>query len=209
MKTFPGRVAYNLTRSPRSGVCLEVAGPRAAADAGSYGFDQLLVHRLSCHADCGIGTYFFITAKGKTVPIPRMFDLMRLFGGLNDLAAELEARGPGSRPTRWDKARAGWLFLRSYRWRNMRSGITPFGFVGALRSMTDKSYAASDKGRRAYRTMMAGGMHFMDRYNYDTERVRRCVIQYSTPAGIFPFCTINCGPTYRPYVEALHARPLS
>ncbi len=164
--------------------------------------------RLSCHADCGIGTYFFITPEGKTIPIPRMFDLMRLFGGLNDLAAEIEARGPGSRPTRRDKARVAWLFLRSYRWRNMRSGITPFGFVGALRSMTDKSYAASDKGRRAYRTMMAGGMHFMDRYNYDTERVRRCVIQYSTPAGVFPFCTINCGPTYRPYIEALHARPL-
>jgi uncharacterized radical SAM superfamily Fe-S cluster-containing enzyme len=56
---------------------------------------------------------------------------------------------------------------------------------------------------------MTGGMHFMDRYNYDTERVRRCVIQYSTPDGIYPFCTINCGPTYRPYIEAMHARPLA
>jgi hypothetical protein len=35
------------------------------------------------------------------------------------------------------------------------------------------------------------------------------VIQYSTPAGIYPFCTINCGPTYRPFVEALQARPLA
>jgi len=164
--------------------------------------------RLSCHADCGIGTYFFVTPEGRTVPIPRVFDLMRLFGGLDDLAAEIESRGPGARPTRFDLARAGWLFLRSYRWRNFRSGISPLGFVRALRSMTDKSYAASDEGRRAYRTLMAGGMHFMDRYNYDTERVRRCVIQYSTPEGIYPFCTINSGPTYRPYIEALHARPL-
>jgi len=165
--------------------------------------------RLSCHADCGIGTYFFVTPDGQTVPIPRMFDLMRLFGGLNDLADEIESRGAGARPTRWDLVRAGWYFLRSYRWRNMRQGITPLGFVRALRSMTDKTYAESETGKKAYRTLMAGGMHFMDRYNYDTERVRRCVIQYSTPDGIYPFCTINSGPTYRAYIEALHARPLA
>jgi uncharacterized radical SAM superfamily Fe-S cluster-containing enzyme len=164
--------------------------------------------RPSCHADCGIGTYFFVTPGGETIPIPRMFDLMRLFGGLDDLAAEIEARGPGARPTRWDLARAGWLFFTSYRWRNMRRSITPWGFVRALRSMTDKSYGRGEGATRAYRTIMAGGMHFMDRYNYDTERVRRCVIQYSTPDGIYPFCTINSGPTYRPFIEALHARPL-
>ena len=52
------------------------------------------------------------------------------------------------------------------------------------------------------------GMHFMDRYNYDTERIRRCVITYSTPDGFYPFCTINCGPSYRPYIEEMNARPL-
>lgn len=36
----------------------------------------------------------------------------------------------------------------------------------------------------ACRTIVTGGMHAMDRYNYDTERVRRCVIQYSTPDEI-------------------------
>jgi uncharacterized radical SAM superfamily Fe-S cluster-containing enzyme len=48
-------------------------------------------------------------------------------------------------------------------------------------------------------------MHFMDRYNYDAERVRRCVIHYSTPAGVFPFCTYNSGPCYRDFVERTHA----
>ena len=56
---------------------------------------------------------------------------------------------------------------------------------------------------------MTGGMHFMDRYGYDTERVRRCVSRYSTSDGLYPFCTINSGPTCRPYIEALHARPLA
>jgi hypothetical protein len=90
----------------------------------------------------------------------------------------------------------------------MRRSITPWGFVKALRAMTDKGYGRGEGATKAYRTLMTGGMHFMDRYNYDTERVRRCVIQYSTPDGLYPFCTINCGPTYRPFVEALGARPL-
>ena len=75
--------------------------------------------------------------------------------------------------------------------------------------MTDKGYGRGEGATKAYRTLMTGGMHFMDRYNYDTERVRRCVIQYSTPDGLYPFCTINSGPIYRPYIEALHARPLA
>ena len=40
-----------------------------------------------------------------------------------------------------------------------------------------------------------------DRFNYDVERAKRCVILYSTPAGVFPFCTYNCGPEYRSIVE--------
>ncbi len=48
-------------------------------------------------------------------------------------------------------------------------------------------------------------MHFMDRYNYDTERIKRCVIQYSTPDGFYPFCTINGGPTYRPFIEEMYS----
>jgi hypothetical protein len=35
------------------------------------------------------------------------------------------------------------------------------------------------------------------------------VTEYSTPDGLYLFCTINSGPTYRPYIEALHARPLA
>ncbi|MCE5328553.1 MAG: hypothetical protein LLG01_19290, partial [Planctomycetaceae bacterium] len=44
-----------------------------------------------------------------------------------------------------------------------------------------------------------------DRFNFDAERARRCVIIYSTPAGMFPFCTYNCGPEYRTIVEQQHA----
>ena len=45
-------------------------------------------------------------------------------------------------------------------------------------------------------------MHFMDNYNYDIERVKRCVIHYAAPDGkLYPFCTYNSGPTYREKIE--------
>jgi uncharacterized radical SAM superfamily Fe-S cluster-containing enzyme len=31
------------------------------------------------------------------------------------------------------------------------------------------------------------------------------VIQYSTPDGLYPFCTINGGPTYRPLIEQMYS----
>jgi hypothetical protein len=49
---------------------------------------------------------------------------------------------------------------------------------------------------------MVGGMHFQDLYNYDIERVKRCVIHYVVPDGrIIPFCAYNTGPEYRKEVE--------
>jgi uncharacterized radical SAM superfamily Fe-S cluster-containing enzyme len=74
--------------------------------------------------------------------------------------------------------------------------------------MTNKAHGRGTPGQKTYRTLLAAGMHFMDRYNFDTERVRRCVILYSTVDGMYPFCTINCGPTFRPYIERMYASPL-
>jgi len=40
--------------------------------------------------------------------------------------------------------------------------------------------------------LMIGCMHFMDPYNFDCERVKRCVIHYATPDGrIIPFYSYN------------------
>jgi uncharacterized radical SAM superfamily Fe-S cluster-containing enzyme len=40
------------------------------------------------------------------------------------------------------------------------------------------------------------------------DRIRRCGILYSTVDGMYPFCTINCGPMYRPHIEGMYARPV-
>ena len=67
--------------------------------------------------------------------------------------------------------------------------------------MVDKHKGRGEAEQATYRTVMAAGMHFMDRYNYDVARVRRCVIHYAAGDGVYPFCTYNCGPTYRDLME--------
>jgi uncharacterized radical SAM superfamily Fe-S cluster-containing enzyme len=164
--------------------------------------------RPSCHPQCALGTYFFITPQGEGIPIPKLFDTMRLFTGFNELAQRIERQRPDKLANWRDKLDIALTFLRSYRWTERDFRVTPFTFIRSLRGMTDKSLGRGKAGRKNYRTLMAAGMHFMDRYNYDTERVRRCVILYSTPDGLYPFCTINSGPTYRPFIEKMYSRPL-
>jgi len=46
----------------------------------------------------------------------------------------------------------------------------------------------------------------MDNYNYDFERIRRCVIHYATPAGrIIPFCSYNGGHYQREVIEGQYS----
>ena len=77
-------------------------------------------------------------------------------------------------------------------------------FLQTLQGMTDKSYGRGENETKGftYRTLMLAGMHFMDSYNYDVERVKRCVIHYAAPNGkIYPFCAYNSGPVYRERIE--------
>ena len=76
--------------------------------------------------------------------------------------------------------------------------------------MTDKRYGRGDSEKQGftYRTLMLAGMHFMDSYNYDVERVKRCVIHYAAPNGlIYPFCAYNSGPVYRERIESEFSIP--
>ena len=162
--------------------------------------------RPSCHSDCAFGSYFFVTPDRQVIPIPKLFDYLRLMNGFNEFAARVERTRPDQRATWKDKLDLMFLFMRTYRWSARDFRVTPFTFIKALRGMTDKGHGRGSTGQKTYRTLMAAGMHFMDRYNFDTERVKRCVILYSTVDGIYPFCTINGGPTFRPFIEAMYAQ---
>ncbi|MCP4592515.1 MAG: radical SAM protein, partial [bacterium] len=165
--------------------------------------------RSSCHSDCAFGTYFFVTPERKTVPIPKVFDMQGLMGDFNDLAHKIKSARPDVRlpkANRWELLRIAHLFLKHYRWEQFSREIKPWTFVRALQGLTNKNKGRGAGEQRSYKTLMAAGMHFMDRYNYDVERVRRCLIQYSTPDGVYPFCAHNSGPTYRPFTERMIAQ---
>jgi uncharacterized radical SAM superfamily Fe-S cluster-containing enzyme len=60
-----------------------------------------------------------------------------------------------------------------------------------------------------WNALFIGTMHFMDRYNYDLDRVQRCCIHYATPDGkLIPFCTYNSGPVYREQIWKKHAKKI-
>lgn len=164
--------------------------------------------RTSCHSDCAFGTYFFVTPDHRPIPVARAFDIWKLLNSFNELAAKIEHQRPNGMANRWDRLALAWQFFRHYRWTNLDFRVTPLDWLRALRGLTNKAHGRGAHGKTTYRTLMAAGMHFMDRYNFDTERIRRCGILYSTPDGMYPFCTINCGPQYRPYIERMIARPL-
>ncbi|MCE4621626.1 MAG: radical SAM protein, partial [Desulfurococcales archaeon] len=65
-------------------------------------------------------------------------------------------------------------------------------------------------GELHYKMMFIGMMHFMDLYNYDVTRVRRCNIHYLMPDGrIIPFCAFNViEDLYRDYVQEKYKIPV-
>jgi len=158
--------------------------------------------RPSCHPDCALGTYFLVSPEGKAYPFPQVIDVEGMFCDMNRIAARIARRGRAN----WlDRLAVVRMFKRHFRPAQAPPGLTVKRFIRSLTGLIDKSVGRGQSGEANYRTLLCAGMHFQDRYNYDVERVKRCVILYSTPAGVFPFCTYNCGPEYRPIVEAAYA----
>ena len=156
----------------------------------------------NCHPDCSLVTWLLVGPEGKVYPLPLVLDIQGLFTEMNLLAKRLT-----------DKVRLGWLdklvvyrlFRRHFRKGQGPADLTAGKLIKALGGMVDKNKGCGQAGKKTYRILTAGGMHFQDRYNYDTERVKRCAMPYSTLEGIFPFCSYNAGPMYRELVEQIHS----
>ncbi len=157
----------------------------------------------SCHPDCAFGTYFLISPDGRAYPFPSVVNIEGMFVEMNRIAARVRRRG---RATWLDKWRTFRMFKRHFNADSAPPGLTVKKFIRSLQGMVDKSVGRGEGEKQTYKTLLCAGMHFQDRYNFDSERVKRCVILYSTPAGVFPFCTYNCGPEYRPIVEQTYAK---
>jgi hypothetical protein len=153
---------------------------------------------LSCHPHCSLGTYLFIGNDGRAVPVPQFFNLKGLLDDMWLLAGKAEV----SRIKFFQKAQAFLALRRHWRQENAPAGMTFEGWLHTLNGMVDKNVGRGAAGKKTFRSLLVAGMHFMDRYNYETDRARRCVIHYADPDGkLYPFCTYNSGPVYRQQVE--------
>ncbi len=158
--------------------------------------------RASCHPDCAFGTYFLVSPDGRAYPFPQVINVEGMFTEMHRIAARIRRRGRANWLDKWRTIR---MFKRHFNAAAAPEGLTVERFVRSLQGLVDKTLGRGDGEKSTYKTLLCAGMHFQDRYNYDVERAKRCVILYSTPAGIFPFCTYNCGPEYRQAVESCYA----
>lgn len=173
---------------------------------------------VSCHPDCGGGGYLFINPDNhdEARPITSFLNMREALVEIQNLSERLELR------------RDKWWY-RTLETLGLARSADLFGGAKVLKIIKDKfdqskaptgltfrrligvmdGYKDTKKGRHpetekttSYRTIFVAGMHFQDRYNYDVERARRCVIHQSAPDGrMYPFCTYNSGPYYRERVE--------
>jgi 7,8-dihydro-6-hydroxymethylpterin dimethyltransferase len=162
---------------------------------------------LSCHPHCSLGTYLFVDQNRKATPVTQFVDVGPMLQDMDTLA-----RKAGKRSIQFFTKLSAWNNLRKHFHEDRApEGLNFKMFLQTLQGLTDKKYGRGDSEKKGftYRTLMLAGMHFMDSYNYDVERVKRCVIHYAAPNGlIYPFCAYNSGPVYREKIERQFAVPL-
>lgn len=162
---------------------------------------------LTSHPHCAMGTYLYVDpASRKAVPITRFFDVGAMLRDIDLLARKAE----GARVKLFSKISAWNSLRRHFKPQFAPPGLTFERFLNTLQGMTDHSQGRGQgDGTFTYKTLLVAGMHFMDVYNYDINRVKRCVIHYAAPNGlVYPFCTYNSGPCFREKIERQYSVPL-
>src|SRR3972149_5720167 len=156
------------------------------------------------HPACGIASYLFLENGRDPVPITRFIDVEGLMEDMWLLAQE--TRDKKIKVT--SKIKALSLLKKHFK----KDGAPGDMGLGKMIKILNRMFTKGDKSGAAefsWSTMYVGGMHFQDNYNYDIERVKRCVIHYATPDGkIIPFCAYNTGPNFREEVEKKFAVPI-
>jgi uncharacterized radical SAM superfamily Fe-S cluster-containing enzyme len=153
-------------------------------------------YELTTHFACGAATYIF-EKDGKMVPLTRFIDIPGL---LEFLSTESVALEQGR-----SKVVAGAKLLLKIR-KFVDSEKAPEGLkLGDVLYDAIVKHDYSSLGEFHRRSLFVGMMHFMDKYNHDEERVRRCGVHYLTPDNrIIPFCTFNVIPEW--YRDAIQKK---
>ncbi len=141
---------------------------------------------FSCSPQCGIVNWIYVSKEGKMFPINHFVNFNRFFNYIRKTAENAESKGKLSLLSS--------LFMGSMLSMNMLLVTREVGTFTLIKSIlqmhVSPSYQSLGKIRR--RIFLLGCMAFMDSYNFDVNRVRRCVVHYITPdKKIIPFCAYN------------------
>lgn len=155
---------------------------------------------FTCHPHCSLGTFLFVDEDGEATPITRFIDVKEMLDEVMMLSQNTKRASFKT----YTKVKAFLALKRHFHQERAPKGLTFERFLAFMDGYRDKKYARGEHyGQKyTYPTVFIAGMHFMDNYNYDINRVRRCVIHYSAPNGfLYPFCAYNAGPEFRSQVE--------
>ncbi len=155
---------------------------------------------FTVHPHCGAATYVFVE-NGRFIPITAFMDVEGFMEFLKETAGEMN-------PSKVGKLKATAALIAALRRfvdkDKAPAKFDPLTLLANVLGIGNREAVAEFHRKALY----IGAMHFMDPYNFDLERVRRCGIHYATPDGrIIPFCAYNA--LHRPAVERAFAQPFS
>ncbi len=155
---------------------------------------------FTCHQHCGTATYLFIDGE-KRIPITRVIDVNKFFEVIEKNNTKLKNAKLAKKTLTLAKATKE--LTKTVNMDNVPSNLD----IKEILSTVFKERTYSALGDFHYNTLLIGCMHFMDPFNFDTDRSKRCVIHYAIPDGrIIPFCTMNS--LYREEIEEKYSKTM-
>jgi uncharacterized radical SAM superfamily Fe-S cluster-containing enzyme len=146
----------------------------------------------------------FVQDVDHVIPLTRFVDVEPLFAELYELSKKAEK----SKVKFPAKVKALNILKKYIHKEKAPEGLDLIKFLRMMETMFGDT-TKEGLAQFSWRMLFVGGMHFQDAYNYDIERVKRCVIHYAVPDGrIIPFCAYNGGPTYREEIERKFSIPI-
>jgi len=143
---------------------------------------------LTAHPACGMATYLFLDGD-KVTPLPRFFDVEGFLEFLNELAEQAKGVRGKVYSTLKILVKLNSFVDKEKQPKNLKFDKFMFNILRY------GDYKALEKLH--LRSLFVGMMHFMDLWNYDIERVKKCCVHYAQPDGrIVPFCAFNVIPQW-------------
>ena len=156
---------------------------------------------FNCHQHCGIATYIFVDNDGGIIPVTNFIDVDKFLELLDENAQRLNEGGVAI------KSRVLAKSLKEIPKVLDKSNAPDTVDIKNILINVLKNRSYDSLGDFHKNSLLIACMHFMDPFNFDEDRVKKCVIHYAVPDGrIIPFCTMNS--IYRSQIEEQFSTPL-